>query len=84
MSGLWSVSVAAGQCAPAEVAAKVAFILGPVRGARFLETRGLAGVLVAEDGSRIPVGGWPRLPPERASAPRGTANDASGAEVSAR
>jgi thiamine biosynthesis lipoprotein len=84
MSGLWSVSVAAGQCAQAEVAAKVAFILGPVRGAGFLEAHGLAGVLVAEDGSRIPVGSWPRLPLEHASAPPGTANGATGAEVSTR
>lgn len=57
--GLWSVSVAAQTCAQAEVAAKVAFILGPEAGARFLSRHALAGLLVREDGGTAGVGAWP-------------------------
>ena len=57
--GLWSVSVAAATCAQAEIAAKVAFILGPEAGARFLGRQHLAGLLVREDSRRISVGDWP-------------------------
>ncbi|HEX6799029.1 MAG TPA: FAD:protein FMN transferase [Ktedonobacterales bacterium] len=59
-SGLWSVTVAAEQCAQAEVAAKVAFVLGASAGAAFLERIGLAGVLVHEDGQLTTAGDWPR------------------------
>ena len=55
-SGLVLVSVAAGTCVEAEVAAKVALLRGPLDGARFLETRGLAGLLVADDGHEWRVG----------------------------
>jgi thiamine biosynthesis lipoprotein len=59
-SGLWSVSVVAARCAQAEVAAKAAFILGPEAGARFLHERGLAGLLVEENGRCHAAGAWPR------------------------
>lgn len=57
--GLWSVSVVASRCEQAEVAAKVAFILGPKRGAAFLRERRLAGLLVREDGGWSVAGAWP-------------------------
>lgn len=58
-SGLRSVSVAAARCARAEVAAKVALILGPADGAAFLADRGLSGLLVPDEGPPLAVGGWP-------------------------
>jgi FAD:protein FMN transferase len=58
-SGLWSVTVVAGRCEQAEVAAKVAFILGPESGAEWLRARGLAGLLVCEDGAWQVAGPWP-------------------------
>lgn len=60
--GLWSVSAVAETCAQAEVAAKVAFILGLEAGARFLSRHHLAGLLVREDGGRTGVGDWPTYP----------------------
>jgi len=57
-SGLRSVSVVARDCRQAEVAAKVALLLGPVKGAAFLESRHLAGVLCAQDGHLDVVGAW--------------------------
>ena len=57
--GLWSVTVTAAECAQAEVAAKVAFILGPDGGARFLRKLQLSGLLVCADGRLIRVGDWP-------------------------
>lgn len=59
-SGLWSVTTTAASCARAEVAAKVAFILGADEGARFLRRHHLAGLLTREDGTHIRVGDWPR------------------------
>jgi thiamine biosynthesis lipoprotein len=56
---LWSVSVAADRCEQAEVAAKVAFVLGSAPGAAFLRTHRLAGLLVARDGSWQTVDPWP-------------------------
>jgi thiamine biosynthesis lipoprotein len=61
-SGLRSVSVVARDCARAEVAAKVALILGPVDGRRFLEAHDLAGVLQGGDG-RVEISGtWGASP----------------------
>ena len=60
-SGLWSVTVAAGTCGQAEVAAKTAFLLGAADGADMLAAHGLAGVLVAEDGMWRTAGGWPTM-----------------------
>lgn len=57
-SALRSVSVSAATCAQAEVAAKVAFLLG-AQGPAFLAERGLAGLLVGRDGGVQRVGGWP-------------------------
>jgi len=59
-SELWSVTVAAARCEQAEVAAKVAFLLGVEQGSEFLRRHALSGVLVQEDGSWTAVGPWPR------------------------
>ena len=50
----------------AEVAAKVAFLLGAEQGSEFLRRHSLAGLLVQEDGTWATVGSWPRetLPKE--------------------
>jgi thiamine biosynthesis lipoprotein len=58
-SGLWSVTTVAESCQQAEVAAKVAFLLGSEGGRDFLRQRGLAGLLVQHDGSWISAGPWP-------------------------
>lgn len=58
-SELWTVTVAAATCEQAEVAAKVAFLLGMDAGRDFLKQRGLAGLLVGQDGQWIGVGSWP-------------------------
>ncbi|GAC1401118.1 MAG: FAD:protein FMN transferase [Ktedonobacteraceae bacterium] len=58
-SGLWSVTVAAGSCQRAEVAAKTAFLLGAQQGRNFLEDCGLSGLLVRSDGSCSSAGAWP-------------------------
>jgi thiamine biosynthesis lipoprotein len=58
-STLWSVSVAAGRCEQAEVAAKVAFLLGPEDGKTFLHKHGLAGLFLFEDGEWTTAGSWP-------------------------
>lgn len=58
-SDLWSVTVVTDRCEQAEVAAKVAFILGSRQGADFLRKHRIAGVLVREDGSWKTVEPWP-------------------------
>jgi thiamine biosynthesis lipoprotein len=58
-SNLWSVTVAAERCEQAEVAAKVAFLLGPERGRDFLHRHGIAGLFLLEDGNQISAGSWP-------------------------
>jgi FAD:protein FMN transferase len=58
-TGLWSVTAVAGSCAQAEVAAKVAFVLGRDPGAEFLRDQGLAGLFAGEDGRWWPAGTWP-------------------------
>jgi len=58
-SGLWSVTAVAARCEQAEVAAKVAFILGLQQGADFLRAHGFAGLLVSEDGRWETVAPWP-------------------------
>ena len=57
-SEVHSATVTATSCADAEVAAKVALLLGRDRGSRFLAERGLTGLLV-EDGRSTSVGFWP-------------------------
>ncbi len=49
-SGLWSVTVVAARCTQAEAAVKVAFVLGPDAGARFLDQQGLAEYLIEKSG----------------------------------
>ncbi len=58
-SGLWSVTVVASHCEQAEVAAKVAFVLGMERGKAFLRRHDLSGLLVDVDGSWEATGYWP-------------------------
>ena len=58
-TGLWSVTAVAGSCAQAEVAAKVAFVLGRDPGAEFLRDQGVAGLFAGEDGRWWPAGTWP-------------------------
>ncbi|WP_160145786.1 FAD:protein FMN transferase [Dictyobacter aurantiacus] len=57
---LWSVTVAAAQCKQAEVAAKVAFLLGIEQGSEFLRQHGLAALLILQDCSARTVGPWPQ------------------------
>ena len=47
----WSVSVPASTCRVAEVAAKVALVLGRALGGAFLRRHGLDGLIIAEDGT---------------------------------
>ncbi len=56
---LWSVTVVAPLCEQAEVAAKVAFILGRKKGSDFLRKHRLAGLFVSSDGSWQAVEPWP-------------------------
>jgi thiamine biosynthesis lipoprotein len=75
---LWSVTAAAATCAQAEVAAKVAFVLGRAEGTRFLLRVGISALLVGRDGAEAIVGGWadgkaPAAETERLLAPRGPA-----------
>lgn len=55
---LLSVSVIAPDCRRAEVAAKVAFILGADSGAAFIEAHALAAMFVGRDGAQHFVGRW--------------------------
>lgn len=57
-SNLWSVTVVADRCEQAEVAAKVAFILGSQAGAAFLRTHHIGGLLVHTDGTWETVEPW--------------------------
>ncbi len=58
-SDLWSVTVVADRCEQAEVAAKVAFILGSGPGADFLHRHRIAGLLIHEAGTWETVEPWP-------------------------
>ena len=57
-SGVRSATVAALTCRQAEVAAKVALILGPDAGLAFLERHLLTGLLVLDDGTELRAGTW--------------------------
>ena len=57
-SDLWSVTVVADRCEQAEVAAKVAFILGSRAGADFLRKYRMGGLLVHQDGTWATVEPW--------------------------
>jgi thiamine biosynthesis lipoprotein len=84
-SALWSVTVAADRCEQAEVAAKVAFLLGPERGPAFLRTHQIAGLLVAADGGWTAVDPWPAhlMRPAVDSAADDAASTAPGAHEAA-
>ncbi len=58
---IWSVTAVAGSCAQAEVAAKVAFVLGAEAGTDYLDTNGLAGLFVQESGAWRAAGAWPAV-----------------------
>lgn len=58
-NALWSVTVVAERCEQAEVAAKVALLLGPEDGRAFLHKHGLAGLLLFENGEWAATGSWP-------------------------
>lgn len=58
-SDLLSVTVVAPHCRQAEVGAKVALLLGARQGARFLETHGMAGLLIPWTGDFQAAGPWP-------------------------
>lgn len=58
-SPLVSVTVAATLCAQADVAAKVALILGRAAGSDFLQTHGMSALLADEHGAVHTVGTWP-------------------------
>ncbi len=55
-TGLAAVTAVAANAATAEVAAKAAFVGGPVRGARAVEALGAAALLVTDDGRAIAAG----------------------------
>ena len=55
---VWSATAAAGSCRDAEVAAKVALMLGEDEGARFLERHQMPGLLVLKNGRQVLVGSW--------------------------
>lgn len=57
-SDLWSVSVVTDRCEQAEVAAKVAFILGSHDGAAFLRKQHIGGLLIYKDGTWETVEPW--------------------------
>jgi thiamine biosynthesis lipoprotein len=61
-TAVWSATAAAATCAQADVAAKVALLLGDEGGQRFLRSTGLAGLLTLADGTSRPVGRWPVAP----------------------
>ncbi len=60
-SGLAGVTVVGGRGWQVEVLAKAAFLAGPVDGADVLADHGVAGLLVTDDGRRLPVGAWDRF-----------------------
>lgn len=68
-TGLWSSTAFAATCGQAEVAAKVAFLLGERKAVPFLLRFGIPALLVRSDGTQIAVGAWPADEP----APDGTA-----------
>lgn len=57
-NNLWSVTVVADRCEQAEVAAKVAFILGAQAGTAFLRKHHIGGLLVHTDGTWQTVEPW--------------------------
>lgn len=68
-----TVTVAAGSCLEANVAATAAVILGAAA-PRWLAARGVHARLVAEDGPALAVGGWPAGAVEALAAPEAVAS----------
>jgi thiamine biosynthesis lipoprotein len=66
VGGLREVTVAAGTCRIAEVAATVAFVAGRELGPTLLERLGVAALFVTALGEHIAVGRWPRDVPHAA------------------
>ncbi len=60
-SGLAGVTVITGRGWQSEVLAKAAFLAGPVAGGELLEHHGVAGLVVADDGTAHEVGAWARF-----------------------
>ncbi len=60
-SDLWSVTVVTDRCEQAEVAAKVAFILGSKQASTFLQKHTIGGLLIHQDGSWETSGPWPAM-----------------------
>ncbi len=58
-TGLRTVTVVAGSCAEADVAATTAFLRGSAAGAEFLRQRGLSGLMVTGRGDVLRIGRWP-------------------------
>ena len=58
-SDILSATVVAPYCRQAEVGAKVALLLGARAGVRFLETHGLAGLLIPTTGDYLTACRWP-------------------------
>ncbi len=58
-SDILSATVVAPYCRQAEVGAKAALLLGAEAGVRFLETHGLAGLLIPTTGDYLTAGPWP-------------------------
>jgi thiamine biosynthesis lipoprotein len=58
-SGLRTVTVVAGSCAAADVAATTAFLRGPDAGTAFLRQQGFAGLLIPAEGTPIRIEPWP-------------------------
>jgi thiamine biosynthesis lipoprotein len=58
-NNLWSVTVVAARCIQAEIAAKVAFILGIEEGTTFLQQHHLAGLFVQANGDWKATEDWP-------------------------
>jgi len=56
-TGLWSVTVVGASATQAEVLTKAAFVAGVDGAAALIGRHGATGVLVADDGSVVPVGG---------------------------
>ncbi len=66
-TGVWSATATAPTCTEAEVAAKVALLLGVDAGAVFLRSRGYSGLFIVDDGTVAFVG--PDQPPTAVEPP---------------
>ena len=72
MSGLASVTVVAGDAWWAEVMAKAAFVVGATAGKGLLESAGVDGLLVSDDGALVETRGMARYRSQLATSGTGT------------